>query len=114
MKKKKKSLARVNLGPIFLTQFFCFCHRTSPMLTVFRHCVGPGVTEPDQSIFTNTVSPLHANLQVANLKRDKPSPASCCTVLLYFSKYCAVRFKIFPLFLLVFSVKSIIKPITMQ
>ena len=47
----------------------------------------------------STVSPLHTNLQVVNFQRGKracqPLYASCCTVLLYFSRYCTVRLKMF-------------------
>ena len=43
----------------------------------------------------NTVSPLHMNLQVANLQRCEhacqPLYASCCTVLPYLSRYCTVK-----------------------
>ena len=46
-----------------------------------------------------TVSPLHTNLQAANFQRCEcayqPLYASCYTVLLYFSRYCTVRFKMF-------------------
>ena len=41
---------------------------------------------------TTPVSPLHWNLQVASFQRrerlSQPLCASCCTVLLYFSRFC--------------------------
>lgn len=48
-----------------------------------------------------TVSPLHINLQVAIFQRCKRALyASCCVVLLYFSRYCTVRLKVFIFYVL--------------
>ena len=64
----------------------------------------------------NTVSPLHTKLQVLNFQRwahaCQPRYTSCCSSLLYFSKYCTIKLKCF-LFCLFFyvcitCVKSII------
>ena len=44
-------------------------------------------------------NPLHTNFQGANFQRCKLVPGSHCSVLLYFSRYCTVRFKMLSLFL---------------
>ena len=50
----------------------------------------------------NTVSTLYTNVQVANFQRCececRPLYTSCCTVLLCFSVYCAIRLKMFLIF----------------
>ena len=68
------------------------------------------------------VSPLHTNLQVANFQRCKhvcqPLYASCCTILLCFSRYCTIRFKMFYFYVyflcMYYFFKKCYKPITAQ
>ena len=72
--------------------------------------------------FSSTISHLLIPPPVSNSSFPftwcQPLDASCCTVLLYFSKYCTVRFKMFSLLLVFLFIyylwEKYYKPITVQ
>ena len=55
--------------------------------------------QQNDSVIPIQLSPLHMKFQAVNFQRCEracqPLSASCCTVLVYFSRYCTVRFKMF-------------------
>lgn len=64
----------------------------------------------------NSISSLHKNRRVANLQTECAPVCQLCTILLYLSRYCTVRFKM-SLFLVCFYVclcKKYHKRITVQ
>ena len=73
----------------------------------------------------STISLLHKNLQVGKFQNCehecRPQYTSCCAVLLYFLRYCTVRFKIFTfcvcflcLFFMYVLLEKYYKPSTVQ
>ena len=64
------------------------------------------------------VSSLHMNFQVANVQRCKHACqslyANCCIILLYFSRNCTRRLKIFYFLCLLYFSEKYYKPITVQ
>ena len=78
------------------------CERSSCELWEMRSCL-PSVSYCWWA-FSSTISHLLCLLQLVTLLAVflMPVPvATCCTVLLYYSRYCTIKFKMFPFFVFI-------------